>query len=136
MSLTRAIDKFAFFCYEPGDRRYISPMSSKDSKKPTGKKPTGERNAGRESVWDYPRPPRVEHSSEHIEVWVAGQRIADSTNTIRVLETSHPPTYYIPASDVAMDHLSVSPHRSMCEFKGEARYYDIAVRARAGGSGW
>lgn len=98
-------------------------MSSKGSKNSAG-----DRNAGRESVWDYPRPPCVQRSSEHVEVWFAGQRIADSTNAIRVLETSHPPTYYIPASDVAMDHLAVSTHRSVCEFKGKARYYDIAVR--------
>ena len=80
---------------------------------------------GRESVWDYPRPPQLEDCSKRIRVVANGLTIADSTCTKRVLETSHPPVYYIPPEHIAMDRLQATGGRSFCEWKGEARYYSI-----------
>lgn len=82
-----------------------------------------------ESVWDYPRPPRVEPSAEHVVVTHAGRRIADTRRAQRVLETSHPPTYYIPLADVAEGVLvpAQSGLRTLCEFKGQARYVDLLL---------
>ena len=82
---------------------------------------------GQESVWDYPRPPRIERVDRRIRVIFAGQTIAETTRAIKYMETSHPPGYYIPAEDVRMNLLSPTSHRSMCEYKGTARYYDIVV---------
>ncbi len=80
-----------------------------------------------ESVWDYPRPPRLEAVGHRLLVTALDHIIADSISGFRVLETSHPPTYYIPLSDVASEHLAASEHRSYCEFKGRARYYSVAI---------
>lgn len=80
-----------------------------------------------ESVWDYPRPPRVEPSAHHVQVYFAGELIADSSRTLRVLETSHPPVYYIPMDDVKMAHLTPSARTTYCEYKGSAGYYTLAV---------
>ncbi len=85
----------------------------------------------RESVWDYPRPPRIEPCYLHLRVEFNGETIADTNRAYRLLETSHPPTYYIPPADVKMDLLSPNPRRSFCEFKGDARYWDIHLRSRA-----
>jgi uncharacterized protein (DUF427 family) len=84
---------------------------------------------GPESVWDYPRPPRVEPSVEHVAVHLGGQVIAESQRALRVLETSHPPVYYLPPDDVAAGVLAAESRRSFCEFKGVAVYWS----ARAGG---
>jgi uncharacterized protein (DUF427 family) len=90
---------------------------------------------GQESVWDYPRPPRVEPSGESVEVWLGGVRVAASTRSVRVLETSHPPAYYLPADDFAPGALRSTEGSSWCEFKGEAAYFDVigadAVAPRA-----
>ena len=80
-----------------------------------------------ESVWDYPRPPLVERTSKHIQVIFAGKIIADTNKAYRVLETSHPPTYYIPPEDVCLDCLSMTNRRSVCEYKGVAVYYDLGI---------
>jgi uncharacterized protein (DUF427 family) len=80
-----------------------------------------------ESVWDYPRPPRVEPSARHVRVVVDGITIADSHRALRVLETSHPPAWYIPAEDVRMDLLEPASRRTVCEFKGQASYYRLAI---------
>jgi uncharacterized protein (DUF427 family) len=80
-----------------------------------------------ESVWDYPRPPRVEESTRHIRVEFGGVTVAETTRALRVLETSHPPVYYIPPDDVRMEHLQTSRKRTFCEFKGDACYYDVDV---------
>ena len=86
-------------------------------------------------MWDYPRPPRVEPSSEAVEVWLGGVRVAASTRTLRVLETSHPPTYYLAREDFAPGALRPAPGSSWCEFKGQAAYLDLvggdAVAPRA-----
>ena len=86
--------------------------------------------AGQESVWDYPRPPRAERTQRRIRAVVAGVALADSTRAIRVLETSHPPTYYLPPSDVRMDLLVPASGSSVCEWKGRAVYFDALVEGR------
>lgn len=80
-----------------------------------------------ESVWDYPRPPRVELSTEHVVVTHRGQVIADTTAALRVLETSHPPGYYLPRSDVDESVLVPVEGTTFCEFKGVASYADLVV---------
>lgn len=85
---------------------------------------------GQESVWDYPRPPRLEDSSRHIRVVFNGVTIADSRRTKRVLETSHPPVYYIPLDDVRQDCLQPSQRTTFCEWKGAAQYFDLVVGDR------
>jgi uncharacterized protein (DUF427 family) len=84
-----------------------------------------------ESVWDYPRPPRVEPSSRRIRVELGGESVADTTRAHRVLETSHPPVYYVPLDDVAPGVLTPSGGRTtFCEWKGIATYYDAIVAGR------
>lgn len=85
---------------------------------------------GQESVWDYPRPPALEDSPKHIQIVFNGQIIADSHQTKRVLETSHPPVYYIPPTDIVMDHLDEAQGSSFCEWKGRAHYYTLTVGDR------
>ncbi|WP_163695056.1 DUF427 domain-containing protein [Mycolicibacterium sarraceniae] len=88
-----------------------------------------------ESVWDYPRPPRLERFDGAITVELGGRVIASTTRSWRVLETSHPPTYYLPREAFADGVLRDAPGASMCEWKGQARYYDLvagdAVASRA-----
>jgi uncharacterized protein (DUF427 family) len=79
-----------------------------------------------ESVWDYPRPPRVEATSRRVRVVFDGEVIADSVRAMRVLETSHPPVYYIPPEDMRAEYLLPSERHTFCEFKGRADYYTIA----------
>ena len=85
---------------------------------------------GQESVWDYPRPPKAEAVSHHVRIVFNDEIIADSNRTIRVLETSHPPVYYIPQEDVKMEYLAPSSHKSFCEFKGMANYFDLEVNGK------
>ena len=85
---------------------------------------------GRESVWDYPRPPRLEPVTERLRVVFAGAVIADTSAGWRVLETSHPPVYYLPPADVRRDLLVPASGRSWCEFKGTARYWTIVAGGR------
>lgn len=85
---------------------------------------------GQESVWDYPRPPRVEPTSKRIRVMFNGVMIADTTRAIRVLETSHPPSYYIPLDDVQQGYLTRTGQRTYCEFKGAASYWTLNVNGR------
>jgi uncharacterized protein (DUF427 family) len=85
------------------------------------------KNAKKESVWDYPRPPALEASSKRIQVWFNSQLIADSSECFRVLETSHPPVYYIPRKDVKVNYLVPCSAGSFCEWKGRAAYFDLKV---------
>lgn len=85
---------------------------------------------GQESVWDYPRPPRVEDSTQHVQVVFNGVVIADTQRAKRVLETSHPPSYYIPLEDIKQDYFTRTPRSSFCEFKGSASYYTISVNGK------
>lgn len=92
---------------------------------------------GQESVWEYPRPPRVELDARRIEVVFNGVTIVDTTRAYRVLETSHPPTFYVPRSDVAMEFLTPTRQTSWCEWKGGSRYFDVTVGDhRASGAAW
>ena len=84
-----------------------------------------------ESVWDYPRPPALSPCRRRVRVELAGEVLADSTSALRVLETSHPPTIYLPSSDVRRDLLVPGRARpTICEFKGQARYLDAVVGER------
>jgi uncharacterized protein (DUF427 family) len=78
---------------------------------------------GQESVWDYPRPPRVEPVRERVRVIADGVVIADSIRAQRVLETAGAPVYYLPREDVRMDRLRPTPRTTACEWKGSASYW-------------
>ena len=78
---------------------------------------------GQESVWDYPRPPRVEPVPERLRVIVDGEVLAETTRGFRVLETAGAPVYYFPPDDIRMERLASSPHGSLCEWKGMAAYH-------------
>ena len=86
---------------------------------------------GQESVWDYPRPPRLEPSSRLVRVELAGETIAESRAALRVQETSHPPVYYIPPEDIRVEFLRRSERQTVCEWKGIAIYYTVTVRERS-----
>jgi uncharacterized protein (DUF427 family) len=86
---------------------------------------------GQESVWDYPRPPRVEPVSAHVSIEVDGAIIASTNDAVRVLETSHPPVYYLPRSAFVDGVLQPADGSSYCEFKGRAGYLDVGTRERA-----
>lgn len=79
-----------------------------------------------ESVWDYPRPPRVERSPKRVRIVHGGVTVVDSDRCWRVLETSHPPVFYVPRADVA-GSLRRAAGSSFCEFKGAATYWDLVV---------
>ena len=83
---------------------------------------------GQESVWDYPRPPKLEIFSGHIRVVFHNQIIVDTNQAIRILETSHPPTYYLPISDFKNGVLQPVQRTSFCEFKGMANYWNLVVK--------
>lgn len=83
--------------------------------------------AGQESVWDYPRPPRVEPTTRRLRVVLAGRVVADTRAGHRVLETSHPPVYYVPRADVTAECLRPVAGTTGCEWKGTARYFDVIV---------
>ena len=92
---------------------------------------------GQESVWDYPRPPRLERVDKRIEVMLGGVTVADTTEAFRVLETSHPPTYYLPPEAFLPGVLSPAPGRSVCEWKGPATYWTLTAGGRrAEAAGW
>ncbi len=82
---------------------------------------------GQESVWDYPRPAVAEPTTAHIVIEHGGRTIADTRSAIRVLETSHPPNYYIPPTDIAAGVLRRAGGSSFCEWKGAAKYWDVVV---------
>jgi uncharacterized protein (DUF427 family) len=89
----------------------------------------------RESVWDYPRPPRIVRADRRVRIEHGGETIADSAHALRVLETASPPTIYVPAADVRIELLhEVEAEPTHCEWKGRASYYDLEVggeRARS-----
>lgn len=79
----------------------------------------------KESVWDYPRPPRLEHIDWPLKVEDRGRVLAATTAGMRVLETSHPPCFYFPPEDVDFSCLEPSTTRTFCEWKGQARYWHL-----------
>lgn len=90
-------------------------------KHPKAIKPHGDQ----ESVWDYPRPPKLEKVNSSVEVFFAGKRIASSNHSLRILETSHPPTIYIPFEDIDQGFLIKSSRSTFCEWKGKGGYYHL-----------
>jgi uncharacterized protein (DUF427 family) len=84
---------------------------------------------GQESVWAYPRPPIAQLSNAHVVIEHAGVTIADTRRAVRTLETSHPPTWYIPQADIRPGALRRAPGASFCEWKGEAVYWDVVLDA-------
>ncbi|MFV8753859.1 DUF427 domain-containing protein [Nannocystaceae bacterium ST9] len=92
---------------------------------------------GQESVWDYPRPPRVVADARRVRIEFEGKPIAESTRALRLLETSHPPTWYVPITDVIAGVWVPNLRSSNCEFKGRARYFDLVVGERRSiDAGW
>jgi uncharacterized protein (DUF427 family) len=80
---------------------------------------------GQESVWDYPRPPAVVPFVGRVRVMHAGSVVADTTNAIRVLETSQPPAFYLPPADIDTSRLTITHSSTWCEWKGPARYWSL-----------
>jgi len=85
---------------------------------------------GQESVWDYPRPPRLEPSSKRVRVVFNGEVVAETARAFRVLETSHPPVFYIPPEDIKKPFIERSSRSTFCEWKGRARYHTLKVGDR------
>ena len=81
-------------------------------------------------MWDYPRPPRVEPVPDRLRVVHGGVTVADTVRGWRVLETSHPPTYYLPVADVLAGALVPAAGQSWCEWKGQASYFDVVAGGR------
>lgn len=85
---------------------------------------------GQESVWSYPRPPRLEPAADRLRIVLGGETIADTVEGWRVLETSHPPVYYLPPRDIRPGALVPALGRSVCEWKGAASYFDVTGGGR------
>lgn len=86
-----------------------------------------EPEAGQESVWDYPRPPVLRPCSRLVEVRDGHSIIASTRNSLRLLETASPPTFYLAPDDIYWDYLVETPHSTVCEWKGKARYWALAT---------
>lgn len=82
---------------------------------------------GQESVWDYPRPPRLEPCDKHIQIIFNEVILVDTQRSYRVLETSHPPVYYLCPEDIQQEYLHQTPKHSFCEWKGTASYYTVKI---------
>ena len=89
-----------------------------------------EPGAGQESVWDYPRPPRLEIDPREVVIRWGEREIARSKRAIRALETAHPPSFYLPVADIAPGLLELAEGTSLCEWKGPARYWSLVDGAR------
>lgn len=85
---------------------------------------------GQESVWEYPRPPRLEPVDARVTITLGDEVIVSTRDVVRVLETSHPPVYYVPIADFAPGTIVPGRGSSFCEFKGSARYYDLLAGGR------
>ena len=83
-----------------------------------------------ESVHEYPRPPRVERCKRRVRVELNGEIVAESERALRVLETSSPPTIYVPPEDVRAELLRPAEGKTVCEYKGTASYHDVVVGDR------
>jgi len=80
---------------------------------------------GQVSVWTFPRPPVIVADNRRVIVRLGGEIIADTTDSLKALETSHPPTWYLPMSAFRAGSLRLTAGSSVCEFKGPAEYYDV-----------
>ena len=92
--------------------------------RPSFAEPTAE---GQESVWDYPRPPRIESDGREVTVKQGDCLIAESRRAVRVLETASPPAFYLPRDDVQPGLLQPSDRHSLCEWKGAASYWSVTL---------
>ena len=91
---------------------------------------------GQESVWDYPRPPALVRDDREVTVMANGAELARSRRCFRVLETASPPTWYVPAQDVAQQQLLAAPGSSFCEWKGAAIYWCLAANPTSEPVAW
>jgi uncharacterized protein (DUF427 family) len=91
---------------------------------------------GQESVWDYPRPPALVPSDDQVDVAFNDLKLASSRRTLRVLETAHPPTYYIPEDDVNWEFLAAIARSSFCEWKGTANYFSMQRNSQQRAIAW
>ena len=82
---------------------------------------------GQESVWSYPRPAIAERCGAHVVIEHRGIIVADTRASVRTLETSHPPSYYVPPAAIAPGVLRRAAGGSYCEWKGAAVYWDVVV---------
>jgi uncharacterized protein (DUF427 family) len=115
-------------CHVNGARRVLPRMSHARRIAP---------GPGQISVWDFPRPPRLEPVATRVHIEFNGRVIADSVRAYRVCETASPPTYYIPWADIAPGVLVAAPGGSFCEWKGRAVYWTVRVGERkADAAGW
>ncbi|MFG3188052.1 DUF427 domain-containing protein [Streptomyces omiyaensis] len=96
------------------------PGGARRTPAPSGPRPT-------ESVWDYPRPPGLTGDDRRVTVAVGSRVVADTHTSLRVLETSHPPVFYVPRHDVRTEFLRPRPGRTHCEWKGTASYWDVVA---------
>lgn len=86
--------------------------------------------AGQTSVWDFPRPPRLQADTREVVIRWGSTAVARTQRAIRVLETAHPPSFYIPWDDVARELFEPAAGASFCEWKGPARYWTLVDGAR------
>ena len=94
---------------------------------------------GQESVWDYPRPPRLVPDAREVVVRIGDTEIIRTLRALRMLETASPPTFYLPFADARLDLLVEAPQMgsSHCEWKGSARYWSIICgNVKLEGVGW
>lgn len=82
---------------------------------------------GQQSVWDYPRPPRIEADAREVVVRCGSVELARTRRALRVLETASPPSFYLPWEDVRRDCFRPAPGASICEWKGRASYWTIEI---------
>lgn len=101
---------FNFFLKQDGSKMHPKPIQPKDNQR---------------SVWDFPRPPILENENRPIKISLGGVVIAQTSNAKKVLETSHPPVYYLPLEDIREEALKMASQTSFCEFKGNANYFDV-----------
>lgn len=87
-------------------------------------------------MWDYPRPPVLVPSSELVEVWHGEVCVASTRNSLRLLETASPPTFYLPPGDIELSLLAPATGASFCEWKGAASYWSLKDRQALGAVGW
>ena len=82
---------------------------------------------GQESVWQFPRPAVARPCAAHVRIEHLGRVVLDTRRSVQTLETSHPPSYYVPQDDIDMALLRRAMGSSLCEWKGQARYYDVVI---------
>ncbi len=85
---------------------------------------------GQESVWNYPRPPKLERVNQQIRVEFGGLVLSETTQGYRLLETASPPVYYFPPMDVRIVYLMLSSKQTVCKWRGVARYWSLRVGKR------